>query len=75
MVIMENGRKTEAWVEEILYASIEQISQNVVDRVVQKVKTTFCPACPTPCDGWCDKATEVGKALTNHYLIYKARWN
>ena len=72
---MENRRKTGAWVEEILYASIERISQNVVDRVVQEVKVTFCQACPTPCNGWCNKAAEAGKALTSHYLIYKARWN
>jgi len=74
VVKVENEEKTEQ-LKEILYISIERICQDVMERVVAKVKGTFCPACPTPCDGWCDKATEVGKALTNHYIIYKARWN
>ena len=71
---MESKEKTEH-IKEILYISIERISQNVVERVVAKVKGTFCVACSTPCDGWCDKATEVSEVLTNYYIIYKARWN
>jgi len=71
---VENEEKTEQ-LKEILYISIERICQDVMERVVAKVKGTFCPACPTPCDGWCDKATEVSEALTNYYIIYKARWN
>ena len=62
-------------IKEILYISIERISQDVMGRVVAKVKGTFCVACSTPCDGWCAQATEVGKVLTNYYIIYKARWN
>ena len=71
---VENEEKTEQ-VKEILYISIERICQDVMERVVAKVKGTFCVACSTPCDGWCDKATEVSEALTNYYIIYKARWN
>ena len=71
---MENEEKTEQ-LKEILYISIERICQNVMERVMAKVKGTFCVACSTPCDGWCDKATEVSEALTNYYIIYKARWN
>jgi len=71
---VENEEKTEQ-VKEILYISIERICQDVMERVMAKVKGTFCVACSTPCDGWCDKATEVSEALTNYYIIYKARWN
>ena len=74
VVKVENEEKTEQ-VKEILYISIERICQDVMERVVAKVKGTFCVACSTPCDGWCDKATEVSEALTNYYITYKARWN
>lgn len=75
MIKMENKGKTGERIKEILHASINQIVSNVVERAVLKVKETLCRACPTPCDGWCDKATEAAKALINHYIIYKARWN
>ena len=75
MIKMETKGKTEERIKEIIGADINRITQNVVERAVLKVKETLCRACPTPCDEWCDKATEAAKALINHYIVYKARWN
>jgi len=66
---------TEEHIKELLKASVNLIVQNILFTAVQETKKTFCTACPTPCDDWCDKATEITNTLINHYLKYKARFN
>lgn len=66
---------TDKQVKKVLAISVGMIIWNVLQSTIQKTKEIFCTACPTPCNSWCDKATEVTKDLLNHYLAFKAKWN